>query len=82
MKSGYPGGILNTASSNYKKAADGEGPLPQNKFQEKSKMDKVIVAYRSRQGNTAAMAVAVSEGITEAGKEAVVTDISSFPWMT
>ena len=40
-------------------------------------MDKVIVAYWSRTGNTAAMAAAIGEGITEAGKEAVVTDISS-----
>lgn len=40
-------------------------------------MDKVIVAYWSQTGNTAAMAAAVGEGITEAGKEAVVTDISS-----
>ena len=40
-------------------------------------MDKVIVAYWSQTGNTAAMAAAVGEGITEAGKKAVVTDISS-----
>ena len=40
-------------------------------------MDKVIVAYWSQTGNTAAMAAAVGEGITEAGKEAVVTDIPS-----
>ena len=40
-------------------------------------MDKGIVAYWSQTGNTAAMAAAVGEGITEAGKEAVVTDISS-----
>ena len=40
-------------------------------------MDKVIVAYWSQTGNTAAMAAALGEGITEAGKEAVVTDISS-----
>ena len=40
-------------------------------------MDKVIVAYWSQTGNTAAMAAAVGEGITETGKEAVVTDISS-----
>ena len=39
-------------------------------------MDKVIVAYWSQTGNTAAMAAAIGEGITEAGKEAVVTDIS------
>lgn len=35
-------------------------------------MDKVIVAYWSQTGNTAAMAAAIGEGITEAGKEAVV----------
>lgn len=40
-------------------------------------MDKVIVAYWSQTGNTAAMAAAIGEGITEAGKEVVVTDISS-----
>ena len=40
-------------------------------------MDKVIVAYWSQTGNTAAMAAAIGEGITEAGKEPVVTDISS-----
>ena len=40
-------------------------------------MDKVIVAYWSQTGNTAAMAAAIGEGITEAGKEAVITDISS-----
>lgn len=40
-------------------------------------MDKVIVAYWSQTGNTAAMAAAIGDGITEAGKEAVVTDISS-----
>ena len=40
-------------------------------------MDKVIVAYWSQTGNTAAMAAAIGGGITEAGKEAVVTDISS-----
>ena len=40
-------------------------------------MDKVIVAYWSQTGNTAAMAAAIGEGITEAGKEAVDTDISS-----
>ena len=40
-------------------------------------MDKVIFAYWSQTVNTAAMAAAIGEGITEAGKEAVVTDISS-----
>ena len=40
-------------------------------------MDKIIVAYWSQTGNTAAMAAAVGQGIMEAGKEAVVTSISS-----
>lgn len=40
-------------------------------------MDKIIVAYWSQTGNTAAMAEAIGQGIKEAGKEAVVTDISS-----
>lgn len=40
-------------------------------------MDKIIVAYWSQTGNTAAMAEAIGQGITEAGKEAVVTDVSS-----
>ena len=40
-------------------------------------MDKIIVAYWSQTGNTAAMAAAVGQGITEAGKEALVTEISS-----
>lgn len=39
-------------------------------------MDKIIVAYWSQTGNTAAMAEAVGQGITEAGKEAVVAPIS------
>ena len=39
-------------------------------------MDKVIVAYWTQTGNTQAMAEAIGEGITEAGKEAVVCDIS------
>ena len=39
-------------------------------------MDKVIVAYWSQTGNTAAMAAAIGEGITEAGKEAVVQFVS------
>lgn len=39
-------------------------------------MDKIIVAYWSQTGNTAAMAEAVGQGITEAGKEAVVCSIS------
>lgn len=40
-------------------------------------MDKIIVAYWSQTGNTAAMAAAVGQGITEAGKEAVVAELSS-----
>ena len=40
-------------------------------------MDKVIVVYWSQTGNTAAMAEAVGQGITEAGKEAVICDVSS-----
>ena len=40
-------------------------------------MGKISVVYWSQSGNTLAMAAAIGEGITEAGKEAVVTDISS-----
>lgn len=40
-------------------------------------MSKIIVAYWSQTGNTQAMAEAIGKGITEAGKEALVTDISS-----
>ena len=40
-------------------------------------MEKIIVAYWSQTGNTAAMAAAIGQGIVEAGKEAVVADISS-----
>ncbi len=40
-------------------------------------MDKIMVVYWSQTGNTAAMAEAVGQGITEAGKEAVVCDVSS-----
>lgn len=40
-------------------------------------MDKIIVAYWSQTGNTAAMAAAVGQGIMEAGKEAIITDVSS-----
>lgn len=39
-------------------------------------MDKIIVAYWSQTGNTAAMAEAIGQGITEAGKEAVVSPVS------
>ena len=75
---GYPGGILSTAGSNNKKAVDGEVRITAKQISGgNKKMDKVIVAYWSQTGNTAAMAAAIGEGITEAGKEAVVTDISS-----
>ena len=40
-------------------------------------MNNVIVAYWSQTGNTAAMAAAIGQGITEGGKEAVVAEISS-----
>lgn len=40
-------------------------------------MDKIIVAYWSQTGNTAAMAGYIGQGITEGGKEAVVAEISS-----
>lgn len=40
-------------------------------------MDKIIVAYWTQTGNTGIMAEAVGQGITEAGKEAAVLDISS-----
>ena len=40
-------------------------------------MDKIYVVYWSQSGNTQAMAEAIGQGITEAGKEAVVIDVSS-----
>ena len=40
-------------------------------------MSKIIVAYWSQTGNTAAMAAAIGQGITDGGKEAVVADVSS-----
>lgn len=40
-------------------------------------MNKIIVAYWSQTGNTAAMASYIGQGITEGGKEAVVTAVSS-----
>lgn len=40
-------------------------------------MDKIVVAYWSQTGNTAAMAAAVAQGIEAGGKEAVVAEISS-----
>jgi flavodoxin short chain len=39
-------------------------------------MDKIQVVYWSQGGNTQAMAEAVAQGITEAGKEAAVTFVS------
>lgn len=39
-------------------------------------MDKINVVYWSQSGNTQAMAEAIGAGITEAGKEAVVVDVS------
>ncbi len=40
-------------------------------------MEKVYVVYWTGTGNTEAMAQAVGDGVTEAGKEAVVVDVSS-----
>lgn len=40
-------------------------------------MSKIIVAYWTQTGNTGIMAEAVGQGITGAGKEAAVMDISS-----
>ena len=40
-------------------------------------MDKIYVVYWSQSGNTQAMAEAVGAGINEAGKEAVVVDVSA-----
>ena len=40
-------------------------------------LDKIYVVYWSQSGNTAAMADAVGQGITEAGKEAEVIEVSS-----
>lgn len=40
-------------------------------------MDKIYVVYWSQSGNAQAMAEAVGAGIKEAGKEAVVADVSS-----
>ena len=39
-------------------------------------MDKVYVVYWSQTGNTQAMAEAISEGVTEAGKEAKIIDVT------
>ena len=40
-------------------------------------LDKIYVVYWSQSGNTQAMAEAVGAGITAAGKEAAVVDVSS-----
>ena len=40
-------------------------------------MDKVTIVYWSQSGNTESMANAVAEGVTEAGKEAEVVEVSS-----
>ncbi len=40
-------------------------------------MDKIYVVYWSQTGNTLAMAEAVGKGITEAGKEAAVLEVTS-----
>ena len=39
-------------------------------------MDKVYVVYWSQTGNTQAMAEAISEGVTEAGEEAKIIDVT------
>jgi flavodoxin short chain len=39
-------------------------------------MDKIIVAYWSQTGNTEAMAQAIGKGIEEAGKHALVIEVS------
>lgn len=39
-------------------------------------MDKIYVVYWTQSGNTKAMADAIGQGITEAGKEAAVVDVS------
>ena len=40
-------------------------------------MDNIYVVYWTQTGNTLAMANAIAEGISEAGKEAVVVDVAS-----
>lgn len=40
-------------------------------------MDKVTIVFWSQSGNTESMANAVAEGVTAAGKEAVVVDVAS-----
>ncbi|HEX3022773.1 MAG TPA: flavodoxin [Lachnospiraceae bacterium] len=39
-------------------------------------MDKIIVVYWSQTGNTEAMAFAIGKGIEEAGKHAVIAEVS------
>ena len=48
-----------------------------NIFQEEAAMSKISVVYWSQTGNTEAMAEAVGAGITKAGKEAEVVEVSS-----
>jgi flavodoxin short chain len=45
-------------------------------YQEERNMNEIMVVYWSQTGNTEAMAQAVAEGIREAGKTAVVTEVS------
>ena len=40
-------------------------------------MEKIYVVYWSQTGNTLSMAEAIGKGITEAGKEAAVMDVST-----
>ena len=40
-------------------------------------MDKVTIVFWSQSGNTESMANAVAEGVTAAGKDAVVVDVAS-----
>ncbi len=42
-------------------------------------MDKIYVVYWSQTGNTQAMAEAIGEGITKAGKEAAVVSVEDAP---
>ena len=46
-------------------------------IKEENKMDKVTIVYWSQSGNTESMANAVAEGVTAAGKEADVVEVSS-----
>lgn len=40
-------------------------------------MEKLYVIYWSQTGNTQAMAEAIGDGISEAGKEAIVVEVGS-----